>query len=372
MSSAVATTNSPSAKAPRAPVQRKRKNPDADVAVAAAPVDAAPAVAAPAPAPATKATRAPRASKKAAAAVESAAVPVAVPVPVPAAAAPSTTVTKAPRKPRASKKAAVAAESENTPTAVDAPPAPASTDGESAAAPKKTQRAKPKTVYIEGYGDEHLDEKDQLYTPEAWEEWKANTNKRTSSQTYAQWKVQKKNTYKANRQDKSKKKKRATKKVDSINTSEKHTARLLAMPAEAFTGLNNVWLSTHGFDDKLSAEQLASIDKTTIKEGALQAYSVYQAAVAHGVRPLGIVSEMQKVHKIFDAAQNKEVTPDENDMRYQFTVEGETDGIPVAGAASKRVYVGVALPFKNKLASPFAVIPQDRVYADAGADSETA
>jgi hypothetical protein len=325
------STDAAVAKPTRPVTQRKRKAsaaPEAvPVAVAAVPV--ADAAAAPKTAKITKKRKA------SVAAVDAVAVVVAVDaVPAP--------VKKA-RGPKP-KKAAVADEA--APAAVVAAVAVAVAAEADTDAPKKS-RAKPKQVYTEGYGDEDKDESEQLYTLEAWETWKEDTKRRADNQTFPQWKTQKKAYFKKRKLEKAKRKKRATKKVDKINTFENHKRRLLStFGAADFGVLDGVWLSTHGFDDKLSAAELEAIsDKSSIKEGALQAYSVYSAAVANGFKPLGIVSETQKKDS------------EDGEMKYVSNVDGS------------RVYVGVALPFRNKLRSVFSVLPEDRVYLAEESDT---
>lgn len=255
------------------------------------------------------------------------------------------------KKKAAAKKTKTEAIVADAPAAENAAAVQVATDApadEGAAKVKKVRVPKVRPVFSEGYGDEAKPEAERLYTPEAWLTWKQETAARVERQTFPQWKAQKKSYFKMLKAlSQQKKKKRATKKVDKFITSEIHKNRLLGFSQETFAPLNGVWLSSHGFENAIPASELDVADKTALPVGSLMAFSVYQAAVHHGFKPLGIVSETQKKDPI------------SGEMKYTTVVEGE------------RAYVGESLPFKNKLRSIFSVLPEDRVFYPEDAESET-
>jgi len=210
---------------------------------------------------------------------------------------------------------------------------------------------KPKAVYIEGYGDEDKPEEEQLFTLEAYDLWKSESIRRTAGQTFAQWKLQKKANLKRRRQEASKKKKRSTKGTNKCATAENQKKRLLEMPSAQFQVLDGKWLSSYGFEGSFPAADLATVSPADLPQGSLAALSVFQAAQAHGFKPLGIVSEKRKKD------------PVTSEMKFVDNVDGE------------REYVGVALPYDkqhpvHKLGSIFCVSTKDRVIMDVEPDTE--
>jgi hypothetical protein len=283
--------------------------------------------------------------------------------------------TKKPRAPRKSAAAKVAAPNEAEPAKAPEPPkktatprkrknagsdepeaAAASTAAPDAAAEpekkaKKPREAKPKTVYIEGYGDLNKEDAERDYTEEEYLRWREATALRASSQKFKEWQKSKRAFYKNLKTlTQSRKRKRQLKPVDNALTTNTHYDRIMTnIPKEEFSILNNAWLSGHGFDGIVSAETINSGDLSGIVDGAQATYTVYRAAVANGFKPLGIVSE------------NRKKNADNNSLEYVHKTTGE------------RVYVGIALPFRKVEASKFSISPKDRKYLAeaAGDESET-
>jgi hypothetical protein len=116
------------------------------------------------------------------------------------------------------------------------------------------------------------------------------------------------------------------------STSENHLARLKSTnDAEDFKKLDGVWLSNLGFDGSYTAEELLTSGCPT--PGALSTYVVFQAALHFGVRPQGIVSDATTRAREY-----------------------------VTKVAGTRVYVGISLPFEERVKSEFSVEPADRVW----------
>jgi len=324
-----ASPASPNKRNTKAPAKKKPASAAASVAdepvVVTEPIaDAAPA----------KKPRAPRKPAAAKAAAPSAAEPVAAPEP------PKKTATPRKRK---------NAGSDEPVAAVDNTADPAAADPEKKA--KKPREVKPKTVYIEGYGDLTKDENERDYSEEEFTRWREATALRASAQKYKDWQKCKRAFYKTLKTlTQSRKRKRQLKPVDNALTTNTHYDRIMAnIPKEDFSVLDNAWLSGHGFDGIVSTETINSGDLSGIVDGAQATYTVYRAAIANGFRPLGIVSE------------NRKKNADNNSLEYVHKTTGD------------RVYVGIALPFRKVEASKFSISPKDRKYLAeaAGDESET-
>lgn len=188
--------------------------------------------------------------------------------------------------------------------------------------------------YMNCYGDLETPEKERDYSKEAFEAWKVGVQKRVSETTFTEWRRDKHAFYRQVAALSKRKKK--TRKQDPTRTSANHLDRLKEMDADAFEVLDGVYLSQYGFDGAFTAEEL---EAGCPNDGALSAYVVFQAARHAGYNPLGIVSEKGK-------------HDEEGNLQYLTTVDGD------------RVYVGIALPFRNKEKSPFCAIPQDRVFQE--------
>lgn len=259
---------------------------------------------------------------------KAAAAPVAAdPEPVVAAVA----TTEAPKKRKAAPK------KEKKATAEEATVAPPAADATSADAPKeKEKRNRTPRVhreFIVAFGDLNVDEKLRSFTKEAFEEWKTLTKAAVEQIRFKEWERNKREFYRAIK-NLQKKKKRTAKGYNWEATAENHLQRLKSMPREEFKDLDGAWLSNYQFSGKYDA---STLDKEGCPEkGAIPTYTVYIAALHHGYKPLGIVSE--------------------NGTRTGDTITFIT---PVEG---RREYVGVALPFQNKERSPFSVILKDRVH----------
>lgn len=203
---------------------------------------------------------------------------------------------------------------------------------------KAAAKPKVKPVYIQAYGDHHVPAKDRSYDQDMFEWWLHETCRMVNTITFTQWKQNKKSFYRSlETQQKTKKR---TRQPDVAKTTEKHKARLLAMPKDAFACLDDVWLSNYGFDGSFSAADL----KAGCPDPALQpTFAVYSTAVHHGFQPRGIVSEKTK---------HTTTGPE-----FLTAVEGD------------RVYVGIALPYLEKKKSIFSVDPSDRTYLEPAPES---
>lgn len=189
--------------------------------------------------------------------------------------------------------------------------------------------------FIVAFGDLNTDEKLRLFTKEAFEEWKTLTKTAVEQIRYKEWERAKRDFYRSIK-NLQKKKKRVAKGYNWEATAENYFKRLKEMPKEEFAVLDGAWLSNYQFSGKFDAAQLNK--EGCPEKGAIPTYTVYQAAVHHGYKPLGIVSE--------------------NGTRNGETITFTT---PVEG---RREYVGVALPFQNKERSKFSVQLKDRVQND--------
>lgn len=241
------------------------------------------------------------------------------------------------RKPAAKK---AKTETADAPAAavVDAAPAAvaaASTSEPAAVKEKRVRVPKEPREFIVAYGDLAVDEKSRLFTKEAFEEWKTLTKAAVEQIRYKEWERAKRDFYRTIR-NLQKKKKRVAKGFDWEATAENHLRRLKEMPKDEFKDLDGAWLSNYQFSGSFDA---ASLNKDGCPEkGAIPTYTVYMAALHHGFKPAGIVSE--------NGTRNGD----------QFTFTTPVDG--------RREYVGVALPFQNKERSKFSVILKDRVQND--------
>lgn len=213
------------------------------------------------------------------------------------------------------------------------------------ASPKRKSRKKaPKLDFLQAYGDLDTDVKD--YSKQAFEAYKDGCRKIVEFMKFSDFVKTKKKFYR-DLDIKYRQQKKKTKKENKEKTHEKYLQRLKEMPAEQFAKLDGKWLSNYGFDGKFSAEELAA-GGCPVPE-ALPVYAVYQAALFHGVAPLGIVSEKTKKNA---AGKPRQLFPVEGDDQ----PENEPNPIP-----KLRFYVGPALPYVYKTMSEFAATNKDRV-----------
>ncbi len=332
--SSVDVAANPVTAAPIRTVARKNTNKrKAEDLAAAAEANSAPAAAAPASSSAAAVatnTKKPRGSKKAAANT--------APVAAPATDADAPAEAKKPRAKKAAKEAA-----EVVPAPVAAPAVVADTPA-AASSTKKTKE--PQAPFIEGYGDDEKAEGPELYSDEMYELWRAETRRRVETQTKTKWAKQKKAYRKAQAKKmlKSRKVVRSVKQLDEAATAAKLRARLDTVSNAVFSALDGKWLTTFSFNGLLTAAQLANVDKSTVDSSVLTAIAVYEAAVAKGVRPLGIVSE------------NRKKDGETGEMKYIENVAGE------------RFYIGKKLPYfpaPYKEGSAFVVDKDDKVYVQS-------
>ena len=248
--------------------------------------------------------------------------------------------------------------------AAAAVPTPAPVDDSSdavgaAAAPAAPRKARVPKKYIEHYGDEDLTFEQQLanVSEAEWLKWKEAMQERIMKQTRAQWAAQKTAFIKRKRSSATKKNKRKSKPVNAVATAAKHYERLIAMPAAEFAILDGKWLSSYGFDGAKTAAELDGVNATDVPEDELDAFTVYNAAKAHGFAPLGIVSHKEATDKATKVST------------FKTAVVGD------------REYVGPALPFMKRKKSVFSMQSSDKVFAGpadeandgvAGNDSEPA
>ena len=270
-------------------------------------------------------------------------------VPAPAAPAVEAKVAKkrAPRKPKAAivaatadASAAVAADA-SAAAPVDANDA-AVADAAAPAAPAKRVRAAkpPRPVFIVAYGDLHVPEKLRSYTKEAFEAWKKDTAlavQEVGGIRYKEWVVAKRRHYQEQKKVNARAK-RVTKRLDWEATARNHLNRLKEMPASDFEALENTWLSNYQFSGSFDAAYLEK-EGCPADKGVVATYTIYLAALHHGFKPAGIVSE------------NGTRSPS-GEIVFTTSVDG------------KREYVGVALPFQSKERSKYSVIPADRVPSE--------
>lgn len=210
--------------------------------------------------------------------------------------------------------------------------------GEKASKPKAKRAPKPKPTYIVGFGDHQVDANARDFSRDAFEDWREQTLFLAQNVNFNDWKKLKRQFYREMKAAHATKRRKRPEAKEQ--TSENHLARLKDMPSEEFEELDGKWLSNYGFDGAFPADDL--LESGCPNEGALPAFTVFQAAVHHGYRPLGIVSEKSK--------KNSET----GDLVMTTQVEGD------------REYVGVALPFQQKRKSKFCVVAEDRVYNQAG------
>lgn len=295
--------------------------------------------------------------KKAAAATDNTATATAtIDEPV-AAAAPAAPAKKASNKRKAASAEPAVAAVDTTTATVDNT---ADNNGESAAKKsKKPREAKPKAVFIEGYGDLEKPEEERAYTEEEHAAWVQATSARLANEKYKDWVRAKKTFYKNIKAlSQTRKKKRTQRLIDSEATTENHLARLLAavpvadeegktevITAEQWSTLNGAYLGGHGFEGIFTAAELDA--NVALPEKAVPIYTVYRAALKKGLRPLGIVSEAKKKNKATGA------------MEYVTNVDN-------------RVFVGVGLPYQKPVkldASVFCRKPCDRAFAGEDASA---
>ena len=312
------------------------------------------------------AKRVPKAAAAAAAAAaevsgaEATAVP-AVPTPE-TAAAPAPEVDAAPanakvakkRAPRKPKAAAVVADAaapvgDATVAAATVVDAVAQADGDAAlgggaaaapaVAPVKRVRAPkaPRGVFIVAYGDLDVPEKTRSYTKESFEEWKTQTANAVQNIRYKEWTVAKRKYYQAIKKLNARAK-RVTKRLDWEATAKNHLNRLKEMPASDFEALDGTWLSNYQFSGSYDAAYLEK-EGCPADKGVVPTYTIYLAALHHGFKPAGIVSE-------------NGTRANGNEIVFTTSVDG------------RREYVGVALPFQSKERSKYSVIPADRVPSE--------
>lgn len=247
---------------------------------------------------------------------------------------------EAPKKRKAAAPKKKKAEASDDATA--AAPAPVAAAAETVtsapAAPKEKRVRTPRVhrEFIVAYGDLNVDEKARSFTKEAFEEWKTLTKSAVEEIRYKEWERAKREFYRAIKKLQ-KKKKRTAKGYNWEATAENHLRRLKEMPKDEFKELDGTWLSNYQFSGSHDAASLAK--DGCPEKGAIPTYTVYMAALHHGYKPLGIVSE--------------------NGTRSGDQISFTT---PVTGT---RTYVGVALPFQNKERSKFSVVLKDRVQNDA-------
>lgn len=209
-------------------------------------------------------------------------------------------------------------------------------DAETSTASKRARAPKTPRNFIVAFGDLAKEEKDRDFSKEEFERWKAQTAEAVANIRFKEWERSKREFYRAIKKLQ-KKKKRTTKGYNWEATAENHLRRLKELPKEDFAELDGAWLSNYQFSGSFGADAL---NKDGCPEkGAIPTFTVYLAAIHHGYKPAGIVSE----------------NGTKNGTEISFTT-------PVDG---KRVYVGVALPFQNKDRSKFCVVPKDRVLNDA-------
>lgn len=249
---------------------------------------------------------------------------------------------------------------DNAVTAADnAVPAADNTAEPASKKSKKPRETKPKTVFIEGYGDLDKPDKDREYTEEEHAAWVQATAARLANEKFKDWVRAKKTFYKnINALSQTRKKKRTQRLIDSESTTDNHLARLLgAVPladeegkadvitAEQWSTLNGAYLGGHGFEGIFTAAELDA--NVALPEKAVPIYTVYRAAFSKGLRPLGIVSEAKKKNKATGV------------MEYVTNVDN-------------RVFVGVGLPYQKPVkleASVFCRKPCDRALASEEAST---
>lgn len=273
--------------------------------------------------------------------------PAVAPTPAPSPVEQETTTTPVAKKraPRGKTTKATAA-SEETAAAPAAPAAADAQDADTAAdadvpAAKRTvtpRPPRPPRVFIAGFGDQLVDPKERKYTKEEFEDWKAKTLYAVQNIRFKEWGVLKRK-YHINWNKVYKKNKRVSKGCNLEATAENHLRRLKEMPKEEFANLDNTWLSNYQFSGSYDA---AVLNKDGCPEvGAIATYTVYLAALHHGYKPLGIVSE-----------NGSKTGPKPSDIVFTTSV-----------GDARREYVGVSLPFQGKERSKYAILPKDRVAA---------
>lgn len=270
------------------------------------------------------------------------------PAPVPVDDENETTTTPVAKKraPRKTTKAVAATEEAVAAPAAPAAPAADAQDADNAAdadapAAKRTvtpRPPRPPRVFIAGFGDQLVDPKERKYTKEEFEDWKAKTLYAVQNIRFKEWGVLKRK-YHINWNKVYKKNKRVSKGCNLEATAENHLRRLKEMPKEEFANLDNTWLSNYQFSGSYDA---ATLNKDGCPEvGAIATYTVYLAALHHGYKPLGIVSE-----------NGSKTGPKPSDIVFTTSV-----------GDARREYVGVSLPFQGKERSKYAILPKDRVAA---------
>jgi hypothetical protein len=258
-------------------------------------------------------------------------------VPVAAIATPTEAVTKALAKRKGGKKATATISEEDSvagtsATADDAAgPAAAAAAGETI---KRVRAPKVHRTFFTAFGDLNDEEKARDFSKEAYEEWKVQTLAALDMR-FKEWERVKREFNRVVKKLQ-KKKKRTAKGYNWEATAENHLLRLKEMPKEEFAELDNTWLSNYQFTSSFTADQLTA--DGCPEKGAIATFTVYLAAIHHGFKPLGIVSE--------------NATRTGTELAFTTPVEG------------RREYVGVALPFQNKERSKFSVLPKDRVAND--------
>jgi hypothetical protein len=244
--------------------------------------------------------------------------------------------------------------------------------------------------FIEGYGDdENLPVDEWSYTVETYNEWKAATLYRATNQKFGPWKAQKKEKArklkpiqrKMEKAEEQAARRRNNHCIDYFATADNHAARLAKMPSEEFTSLNNAWLSAYGFEGLISASDLDAMKREDVPVKALQAYTVYKSAIAHGAKPLGVVSHcLREVKEEVDEATAAALAAEKAARKAASAAEKAANkGKKITKKAKQprvraaktefltnvegeRVYVGDYLPFLFQPASPYARLHSDTVY----------
>jgi hypothetical protein len=211
-------------------------------------------------------------------------------------------------------------------------------DADNTPAVKRTRTPRPPRVFIAGFGDQFVDPKERKYTKEEYEEWKAKTLYAVQNIRFKEWGVLKRK-YNLNWSKIYKKNKRVSKGCNLEATAENHLRRLKEMPREEFANLDNTWLSNYQFSGAYDAETITRDGCPAV--GASATYTVYIAALHHGYKPLGIVSE-----------NGSKTGPKPSDIVFTTSV-----------GDARREYVGVSLPFQGKERSKYAILAKDRVAA---------